>query len=118
MKYMAARSSGCRVRIFPLLGYVEEALNRAEYITDENGVVIGRVPEAPGFFAEGKTRREGEENLRDVIEGNILLALQLGFDIPPLPGIDIQYVETDTGSGRIRSSGNSAPWDLSGRFRE
>jgi predicted RNase H-like HicB family nuclease len=93
---MTARSGGCRVRIFPLLGYVEEALRRAIYHADENGVIIGKVPEAPGFFAEGATREEAEENLRDVIEGNILLALQLGFEIPKLPGIRIRYVETDT----------------------
>lgn len=96
MKHMTAQSGGCKVRIFPLLGYVEEALRRATYHVDENGVIIGKVPEAPGFFAEGETRKEAEENLRDVIEGNILLALQLGFEIPTLPGIQIRYVEADT----------------------
>lgn len=94
--FMTTQSEGCKVRIFPLLRYVEEALRRAEYDADENGMIIGKVPEAPGFFAEGATRKEAEENLRDVIEGNILLALQLGFDIPILPGIQIRYVETGT----------------------
>jgi len=96
LRFMTAQSEGCKVRIFPLLRYVEEALRRAVYDTDENGIIIGKVPEAPGFFAEGATRKEAEENLRDVIEGNILLALQLGFDIPILPGIPIRYVETGT----------------------
>lgn len=96
LRFMTTQSEGCKVRVVPLLRYVEEALRRAVYDTDENGIIIGRVPEALGFFAEGATRKEAEEHLRDVIEGNILLALQLGFDIPILPGIPIRYVETGT----------------------
>ena len=92
---MSAQASIHSVRIFPLLGYVEEALKRAEYHPDDQGVFIGKVPECPGFFAQGNTRKEAEQNLRDVIEGNLLLALQLGFEIPPIKGITIQYVETD-----------------------
>ena len=92
---MSAQASIPNIRIFPLLGYVEEALKRAEYHPDDQGVFIGKLPECPGFFAQGNTRKEAEQNLRDVIEGNLLLALQLGFEIPPIKGITIQYVETN-----------------------
>ena len=92
---MSAQASIPNIRIFPLLGYVEEALKRAEYHPDDQRVFIGKVPECPGFFAQGNTRKEAEQNLRDVIEGNLLLALQLGFEIPPIKGITIQYVETN-----------------------
>jgi predicted RNase H-like HicB family nuclease len=92
---VSAQASIPNVRIFPLLGYVEEALKRAEYYPDDQGVFIGKVPECPGFFAQGNTRKTTEQNLRDVIEGNLLLALQLGFEIPPIKGINSQYVETD-----------------------
>ena len=93
---MSAQVSTNKIRIFPLLDYVENALKRAEYHRDEHGVIIGKVPECPGFFAQGKTQKETERNLRDVVEGNLLLALQLGFEIPPLQGITIRYVETDS----------------------
>ncbi len=79
-----------KVRIFPLSRYVEAALRQAEYERDENGVVIALVPEASGFFAQGDNYEEARENLRDVIEGNIMLALQLGLDIPRLAGVSIE----------------------------
>ncbi len=79
-----------KVKIFSLRRYVEAALNGAEYRRDENGVVVGRVPGASGFFAQGDAVEEARDNLRDVIEGNVLLALQLGLDIPHIEGVDIQ----------------------------
>ena len=79
-----------KVKLFLLSRYVEEALKLAEYERDENGVVIARVPGASGFFAQGDTFEEARENLRDVIEGNVLLALQLGLDIPALEGVSIE----------------------------
>ena len=36
------------------------------------------------FFAQGETFEEARANLQDVIEGNLLLALQLGLEIPKL----------------------------------
>ena len=92
---ITAHTPESMVRIFPLIEYVQKALQQADYYPDENGVIIGKVPEVHGFFAQGKSQKEAEENLRDVIEGNLLLALQLGFEIPALPGIEIQYVETN-----------------------
>jgi hypothetical protein len=38
-----------KVKAFSLARYVEEALKKAEYSRDENGVVIARVPKASGF---------------------------------------------------------------------
>jgi predicted RNase H-like HicB family nuclease len=71
-----------KVRLFPLTRYVEAALKHAEYERDENGIVIAQVPSASGFFAQGDNFEEARENLRDVIKGNVRLALQLGVDIP------------------------------------
>ena len=71
-----------KLRVFSLERYVQEALKNAEYSRDENGVVVGRVPNASGSFAQGDNFEEARENLREVIEGNVLLALQLGLDIP------------------------------------
>lgn len=79
-----------KVRLFPLSSYVEAALRRAEYERDEHGVVLAQVPGAAGFFAQGDTFEEAREHLRDVIEGNVLLALQLGWDIPAVAGVTIE----------------------------
>jgi len=78
-----------RVRVFSLSHYVEMALKRMEYYCDENGVVIAKVPGASGFFAQGDSFEDARENLRDAIEGNVLLALQLGFEIPKFEGVEI-----------------------------
>jgi predicted RNase H-like HicB family nuclease len=79
-----------RLRTFSLLRYVDAALALADYARDENGVVIAVVPEASGYFVQGDTFEEARANLRDVIEGNVLLALQLGLPIPVVPGVSIE----------------------------
>lgn len=62
-----------------ILKYIQKALEKAEYSKDENGVVIAKIPGIEGFFAQGENFEEARNNLRDVIEGNIVVALQLGF---------------------------------------
>jgi predicted RNase H-like HicB family nuclease len=79
-----------KILTFSLLRYVDAALAQAEYERDENGVIIVQVPGASGFFAQGDTFEEARANLRDVIEGNVLLALQLGFAIPAIEGFAIE----------------------------
>ena len=85
-----------KVRVFPLRAYVEAALEKAEYERDEDGVVIASVPDASGFFTQGDTFEAARENLRDAIEGNIMLALQLGLEIPPMPGVTIEERDAKT----------------------
>ena len=82
-----------KVKQFSLRLYVERALQLAEYEPDEDGVVVARVPQASGFYAQGATVEEARTELADVIEGNVLLALQLGLDIPRLP--DFPVLEQD-----------------------
>ncbi len=85
-----------KVRFFSLLRYTEAALKQAEYERDENGVVIAKIPGAAGFYAQGDTFEEARLNLRDVIEGNVVLALQLGFDIPQIKGSIIEEQDAES----------------------
>lgn len=82
-----------KAKYFALSKYVEAALRKAEYEKDENGVVIGKVPGASGFFAQGETFEEARANLQDVIEGNVMLALQLGLEIPQIEGAEIKEID-------------------------
>jgi len=82
-----------KLKAFSLSRYVEAALQQAEYNRDENGVIIAKVPGISGFFSQGDSFEEARENLRDAIEGNIILALQLGLEIPPIPGVKIEEIE-------------------------
>ena len=85
-----------KVRVFLLSRYVEAALRHAEYERDENGMIIAQVPRAAGFFAQGETFEEARENLREVIEGNVLLALQLKLPIPTIKGVTIKEQDVKT----------------------
>ena len=83
-----------KVRMFSISQYVQAALQRAVYEADEHGVIVARVPGVQGFFSQGETFEEARENLRDAIEGNLILALQMGLPIPSLDKVAIkeQYV--------------------------
>ncbi len=82
-----------KAKSFSISAYVEQALKLAEYEKDENGVVVASVPNASGFFSQGENFEEARVNLRDAIEGNLVVALQLGFEIPPIAGVDIKEVD-------------------------
>lgn len=85
-----------KIRLFTLSRYLDAALKQAEYERDENGIVIASVPRVSGFYAQGDTFEEARENLRDVIEGNIILALQLGWTIPTIAGVTIEERDVQT----------------------
>lgn len=99
--------------IMPKLGYakyddriIEEALRRARYelIEDQEPYYYGEVPELKGVWATGKTFEECMENLKDVIEGWILVSLKRDMPVPrrgrrELRGLQaavIHYARCDT----------------------
>ena len=82
--------SKAKLRLFSLSAYVQAALKLAEYERDEDGGIVTLVPGVSGFFAQGETHEEARANLAEVIEGHILLALQLGWDVPLIPGVAIE----------------------------
>ena len=69
-----------------LTEYVEEALRRARYelIEDEETPYYGEVLDLPGVWACGPTLEACRQELKDVIEGWILLGVRQSLDIPPL----------------------------------
>jgi len=88
-----------KAKSFSLSAYIEQALKLAEYEKDEDGVVVASVPNISGFFSQGENFEEARNNLRDAIEGNLLVALQLGFEIPEMAGVemrDVDYAEAVT----------------------
>lgn len=92
------KTNSSKAKSFSISAYVEQALKQAEYEKDENGAVVASVPNIAGFYSQGENFEEARVNLRDAIEGNLVVALQLGFEIPPIAGVDIRevdYAETD-----------------------
>jgi predicted RNase H-like HicB family nuclease len=74
--------------------YVEEALRRARYeIIDDEEPYYGEVNELKGVWATGKTLEECRSNLKEVIEGWILISIKKGLTIPRLGEFEIKEIQ-------------------------
>ena len=78
-----------------LTEYIEEALRRARYelIDDPETPYYGEVPELPGVWASGETLEVCRYELKDVIEGWILVSVKRSLPIPPLGSLEIREVD-------------------------
>ena len=74
-----------------LTEYVDEALGRARYelIEDEETPCYGEARELPGVWACGRTLEGRRRELKDVVEGWILVSVRQSLDIPALGGLEI-----------------------------
>jgi len=74
--------------------YIEAALARATYeIIQDEEPYYGEIPGLQGVWASGKTLEECRQDLREVIEGWIIVRLRKGLSIPPLDGHRIEELE-------------------------
>jgi len=63
-----------------LIEYIEEALKRARYeIINDEEPYYGEVPELRGVWATGKTLEECRKNLKEVIEGWLIVSIKRDF---------------------------------------
>ena len=75
--------------------YIEAALARATYyeIIQDEEPYYGEIPGLQGVWASGKTLEACRQDLREVIEGWIIVRLRKGLSIPPLDGHRIEELE-------------------------
>jgi len=84
------------MRLGTISDYVTKTIQNAIYeYCDETNSWCGYVLELPGCWAMGNTIEEVRSELIEVIEGWIILALQLGDPIPELDGLTIGKVIED-----------------------
>jgi predicted RNase H-like HicB family nuclease len=77
-----------------LIEYIQEALRRAKYeIINDEEPYYGEIPELKGVWATGKTLEECRENLREVVEGWILVSLKKELPIPTLGTFEIKEAQ-------------------------
>ncbi|MDL1971264.1 MAG: type II toxin-antitoxin system HicB family antitoxin [Candidatus Desulfofervidaceae bacterium] len=77
-----------------LTEYIEEALKRAKYeIINDEEPYYGEVPELRGVWATGKTLEECRKNLKEVIEGWLIISIKKGLPIPELGDLVIKDVK-------------------------
>ena len=74
-----------------LLEYIEEGLKRARYeIIKDDEPYYGEIPELEGVWTTGNSLEECRQNLREVLDGWILVRVKKGLVIPPLGEIKVQ----------------------------
>jgi predicted RNase H-like HicB family nuclease len=71
--------------------YIQEALHRAKYeLIEDDEPFYGEIVEMQGVWASGKSLEECRENLKEVVEGWILLSVKKGLPIPRLGSCEIR----------------------------
>ncbi len=74
--------------------YIEEALRRARYeMIDDEEPYYGQIDELKGVWATGKTLEECRNNLKEVVEGWILVSIKKGLPIPKLGEFEIKEIQ-------------------------
>lgn len=79
-----------------LTEYVDEALRRARYelVDDKEAPYYGEVADLPGVWARGETLEGCRRELKDVIEGWILISVKRSLDIPRLGSAEVTAIDT------------------------
>lgn len=73
-----------------LIEYIEEALNLAHYeIIEDEEPFYGEIPKLQGVWATGKTLEDCRRNLRESLEGWIIVSLNKNIELPKLKDINI-----------------------------
>ena len=77
-----------------LTEYIDEALKIARYeIIDDEEPYYGEITELKGVWANGKTLEECRNNLKEVIEGWLLISIKKGLPIPKLGDVEIKEIQ-------------------------
>ena len=70
--------------------YIPTAMHRAKYeILPDDGTFYGEIPGFQGVWANAETLEECREELQEVLEGWIVLGLQLGHLLPVIDDINL-----------------------------
>lgn len=64
--------------------YITAAMDRAEFKTLEDGTIFGEIPPIRGVWSNADTIEDAREELQEVLEGWIILALSRNIPIPPV----------------------------------
>jgi len=73
-----------------LTEYIRAALRRAQYEILEDRTFYGEIPGFQGVYANADTLEDCREQLREVLEGWLVLGLRLGHPLPVVDGISLE----------------------------
>ena len=80
-----------------LTEYIDEALRRARYeiIDDPETPSYGEIPDLPGVWASAASLEGCRRELKDTVEGWILLSVKRSLPIPSLGDEEIAEVDAE-----------------------
>jgi predicted RNase H-like HicB family nuclease len=76
-----------------LTEYVQAAMRQAKYEILPDGTFYGEIPGCQGVYANADTLEACRDELQEVLEGWIVLGLQMGHPLPVVGGIDLMARE-------------------------
>lgn len=72
-----------------LTDYIRAAMRKAAYEILSDGTFYGEIPGFQGVYANATALEDCREQLREVLEGWIVLGLRLGHALPVVDGVDL-----------------------------
>ncbi len=72
-----------------LTDYINAIMRHATYELIEDGTFWGEVPQLDGVWANAPTLEACRDELKDVIEGWLMLGIAMHHEIPPIDGITL-----------------------------
>ena len=73
-----------------LSDYMDKAMQHAQYERIEDGTYFATIPGFEGLWANGKTEEECRKELREVLEGWILLGIAHHDTLPEVDGVRLE----------------------------
>ena len=78
-----------------IVEYIEKALEHAHYeLIEDKEPFYGEIKDLPGVYATGKSLEECRNNLKEVIEGWIILSIKKDIAIPVIDNVEIKGAES------------------------
>jgi predicted RNase H-like HicB family nuclease len=72
-----------------LTEYIQAAMGQAHYTILDDDSFYGEIPGFQGVYANGETLEGCRKELREVLEGWIILGLRLGHPFPIVDGLQL-----------------------------
>lgn len=76
-----------------LTEYIQAAMRRAVYEILTDGSYYGEIPGLQGVYANAETLMDCQDELREVLEGWIVLGLRLGHTLPAVGGVELVVLQ-------------------------
>ncbi len=70
--------------------YMDKAMQHAQYELIEDGTYFGTIPGFEGLWANGKTEQDCQKELREALEGWILLGIAHHTPLPIVDGVKLE----------------------------